>query len=258
MTAMEGKVALVTGGGGGIGRAAAKALAEAGATIIIANRGEAAGLAVEAELRSAGHEATFVATDVTKTESINTLIAFIEKRYGRLDIAFNNAGTMHAPMPTDQIPEAEFDRVFDVNVKGVWRAMRAEIPIMLAQGAGAIINTASVLGSTAVPNNAAYIASKHAVIGLTRAAALEYGSKGIRINALSPALTNTEMAREGLLKGATEEETAAAKEAALRGHPIGRIGEPEDMAAAVMWLASDASSFVIGQSINVDGGWTVQ
>ncbi|MEM8797021.1 MAG: glucose 1-dehydrogenase [Pseudomonadota bacterium] len=258
MKSLDGKIALITGGGQGIGRATARQIAEDGAVVIIANRNEEAGRAVEQELAAAGHDVSFVRTDVTKEADVEDLLAFVSEKYGRLDIAFNNAGTMHAAAPVDQISEREFDHVFDVNVKGVWLCMKAEIPLMMKNGSGAIINTASVLGLTAVPNNAAYVASKHAVIGLTRAAALEYGSKGIRINALSPALTNTEMAKEGLLKGNTAEEEIAAKEAAMRAHPIGRIGEPEDMAAAVSWLASDASSFVIGQSINVDGGWTVQ
>ncbi|MEM7667758.1 MAG: glucose 1-dehydrogenase [Pseudomonadota bacterium] len=258
MTSLNGKVALVTGGGQGIGRASAELLAREGATVIIANRNEEAGREAEQELVAAGHKVSFVQTDVTRAEDVDELLAFVAQRYGRLDIAFNNAGTMHAAAPVDQIAEREFDRVFDVNVKGVWLCMKAEIPLMLEQESGAIINTASVLGLTAVPNNAAYVASKHAVIGLTKAAALEYGSKGIRINAISPALTNTDMAREGLLNGDTAEEVAAAREAAMRAHPIGRIGEPEDMASAVLWLASTASSFVIGQSINVDGGWTIQ
>lgn len=258
MTSLNGKVALATGGGQGIGRASAELLAREGATVVIANRNEEAGREAEQKLVAAGHKVSFVQTDVTRAGDIDELIAFIAQQYGRLDIAFNNAGTMHAAAPVDQIAEREFDRIFDVNVKGVWLCMKAEIPLMLEQGSGAIINTASVLGLTAVPNNAAYVASKHAVIGLTKAAALEYGSKGIRINAISPALTNTDMAKEGLLYGDNAEEVAAAREAAMRAHPIGRIGEPEDMASAVLWLASTASSFVIGQSINVDGGWTVQ
>ena len=165
---------------------------------------------------------------------------------------------MHPSAPTDQLGDEDFRRVMDVNVRGVWLGMKSQIPVMLEQGGGVIINTASVLGLTGVPNNAAYVASKHAVLGLTKVAALEYGAKGVRINAISPALTNTELAREGLLNGATEAEREEARAGAMAAHPIGRIAEPEEVAEAALWLAGPGSSFFLGQSLTLDGGWSAQ
>ena len=258
MKNLDKKVAIVTGGGQGIGKAAAIALAAQGCRVVIGNRNQRKGEQVVDEISRAGGSATFRKTDVTSAEDVSTLTALALDKFGRLDIAFNNAGIMHDALPTDQLDDDAFQAVMNVNVRGVWLGMKYQIPAMLSNGGGSIINTASVLGLTAVPNNAAYVASKHAVLGLTKVAALEYGSKGVRVNAVSPALTNTNMAKEGLLKGETEAERIQAKEQAMAAHPIGRLAEPEDIAAAVVWLASEDSSFVLGQSLTVDGGWSAQ
>lgn len=257
MSVLNGKVVLITGGGQGIGTTAL-AFARQGAALVLGNRSQTKGEQVVAEISSLGGKALFQQTDVTAAEEVSALTALAINHFGRLDVAFNNAGVMHPALPTDQLSDDDFQLVMDVNVRGVWLGMKYQIPAMLASGGGSIINTASVLGLTAVPNNAAYVASKHAVLGLTKAAALEYGAKGIRVNAVSPALTNTNMAKEGLLKGETEAERMRAKEAAMTAHPIGRFAEPEDIAAAVLWLAGNQSSFVIGQSLTVDGGWSAQ
>ncbi|MGC1308906.1 MAG: glucose 1-dehydrogenase [Phormidesmis sp.] len=258
MNTLKDKVVLITGGGQGIGRATALAFAKSGSKVVIGNRNQEKGERVVADISSMGGEAVFKQTDVTHADDVAALTALTVKRFGRLDIAFNNAGVMHPALPTDQLSDDDFQFVMNVNVRGVWLGMKHQIPAMLANNGGSIINTASVLGLTAVPNNAAYVASKHAVLGLTKVAALEYGAKGIRVNAVSPALTNTNMAKEGLLKGDTELERSQAMKAAIAAHPIGRLAEPEDIASAVLWLAGENSSFVLGQSITVDGGWVAQ
>ena len=258
MTIFAGKGVLITGGGQGIGRATALAFAKQGALVTIGNRNETAGRRVVDEIKATGGEATFVRTDVTDEADIDRLTQKARQTMGQIDIAFNNAGVMHPALPTDELEDEDFRFVMDVNVRGVWLGMKYQIPVMLQQGGGAIINTASVLGLTAVPNNAAYVASKHAVLGLTKVAALEYGSQGIRINAISPALTDTNMAHEGLLKGDTEEEVATARQTAMEAHPIGRFAEPEEIASAVLWLAGSESSFYLGQSLTVDGGWSAR
>ena len=258
MNTFAGKSVLITGGGQGIGRATALAFARQGATVTIGNRNETAGHRVVDEVKALGGEATFVQTDVTDEAAVRHLTHEAQQVTGKIDVAFNNAGVMHPALPTDELVDEDFRTVMDVNVRGVWLGMKYQIPVMLEQGGGAIINTASVLGLTAVPNNAAYVASKHAVLGLTKVAALEYGAKGIRVNAISPALTNTNMAHEGLLKGDGEQAREAARRAAMAAHPIGRFAEPEEMASAVLWLASSGSSFYLGQSLTVDGGWSAR
>lgn len=258
MNRLEDKIAVITGGAQGIGLATAELFAKEGASVVIANRNSSVGKDAEETLKAAGYDVNFVQTDVSQPDDVEKLMAYVDERYGRLDIAFNNAGIIGPDAAIDQLPTNDFEQIFDINVKGVFLCMKAQIPLMMKHKSGSIINTASVLGSTAVPHYSAYVASKHAVIGLTRSAALEYGAQGIRINALSPAVTNTQMARDGLMSGETVQEEQNAREAVLALHPIGRIGEPEEMAAAALWLASSESSFVIGQSLNVDGGWTVQ
>ena len=258
MKKLDGKVAIVTGGGQGIGRAAAIALAGQGCRVIIGNRDQEKGQQVVDEISRLGGSATYRRTDVTRAEDVSALTDLALDKFSRLDIAFNNAGIMHEALPTDRLDDGAFQRVMNVNVRGVWLGMKYQIPAMLSSGGGSIVNTASVLGLTAVPNNAAYVASKHAVLGLTKVAALEYGAKGVRVNAVSPALTNTNMAKEGLLNGETEAERTQARERAMAAHPIGRLAESEDIASAVMWLASEDSSFVLGQSLTVDGGWSAQ
>lgn len=258
MNILKDKVVLITGGAQGIGRATALAFAKSGSRIVIGNRNQAKGEQVVADVEQFGGKAIFQKTDVTNSNEVAALTALAIERFGRLDVAFNNAGVMHPALPTDQLSDDDFQFVMDVNVRGVWLGMKHQIPAMLSSGGGSIINTSSVLGLTAVPNNSAYVASKHAVLGLTKVAALEYGAKGVRVNAVSPALTNTNMAKEGLLNGETEEARTQAMKAAMAAHPIGRLAEPEDIAAAVLWLAGESSSFVLGQSITVDGGWVAQ
>ncbi|MEM7758040.1 MAG: glucose 1-dehydrogenase [Cyanobacteria bacterium P01_A01_bin.40] len=258
MSKFDGKVVLITGGGQGIGKATALAFARNGATVVLGNRNKHKGEQVVAEISNFGGQATFQQTDVTKADDLSALTALAMERFGRLDVALNNAGVMHPALPTDKLSDDDFQFVMNVNVRGVWLGMKNQIPAMLASGGGSIVNISSVLGFTAVSNNAAYVASKHAVLGLTKVAALEYGSKGIRVNAVSPAITNTDMAKEGLLKGESETERMQVREAVMAAHPIGRFAEPEDIAAAILWLAGKESSYVLGQSITVDGGYSAQ
>jgi len=191
-----------------------------------------------------------VRTDVSNAESVQALVDATTSTFGRLDIALNNAGIDHVGPAIADTDQADWQRVLDVNLTGVWLCMRAQIPVMLATGGGSIINTASNLGVVASPKMAAYIASKHAVIGLTKAGALEYSAMGIRINALCPGVVRTDMFESISATDPTLIDWAIAQ------HPIGRIGEPDEIAQAVVWLASDASSFVTGATIPVDGGYT--
>src|SRR5207244_4296622 len=233
MKEFEGKVALVTGGGSGIGRATALAFAREGAQVVIGNRNVQRGEETVSMIRDAGGKASFRRTDVRVAAEIEALVDHAVKTYGRLDIAFNNAGIEGEIQPTivDQT-EANFDQVMDVNVKGVWLSMKYEIPRMLEQGSGAIVNCSSVAGVSGFPGIGIYVASKHAVVGLTKTAALEFSAKGIRINAVNPAVIDTEMVdRIAAGLGASKEELAPL-------HAIGRIGRVEEVADAVLWLCS--------------------
>jgi NAD(P)-dependent dehydrogenase (short-subunit alcohol dehydrogenase family) len=240
-------VALVTGGGSGIGRATALALAQHGARVVIGNRDVARGEETVALIRSAGGEALFQPTDVADDAAVRALVARAVAAYGRLDIAFNNAGLFGpAALLAEQRDEA-FAQVFDVNVRGVFQCMRAELAVMLAQGRGAIINNASTTGlRNNTPGVALYAAAKSAVISLTRSAALEYAGRGIRVNAVAPGRVRTEMLT--VAAGGDPERFAAII-------PAGRLGTPEEVAGAVLWLASDAASFVNGHVVAVDGGF---
>jgi NAD(P)-dependent dehydrogenase (short-subunit alcohol dehydrogenase family) len=253
MKEFNGKVALVTGGGSGIGRATALAFAREGAKVVIGNRNVERGEETVAMIRDAGGESSFRRTDVSVAAEIEALVDHAVKTYGRLDIAFNNAGIEGEVQPTlvDQT-EANFDEVMAVNVKGVWLSMKYEIPRMLEQGGGAIVNTSSVAGVIGFPGIGIYIASKHAVVGLTKTAALEFSAKGIRVNAVNPAVIDTEMV-DRLADGMNM------KKGDLSSlHPIRRIGRVEEVAEAVLWLCSSKSSFVTGHSLIVDGGFTAQ
>jgi NAD(P)-dependent dehydrogenase (short-subunit alcohol dehydrogenase family) len=252
MKEFEGKTALVTGGGSGIGRATALAFARQGAQVVIGNRNVRRGEETVAMIRKAGGTASFKRTDVLVAAEIESLVDHAVKTYGGLDLAFNNAGVEGTVAPIDKQTEADYDAVMDVNVKGVWLSMKYEIPRMLERGGGAIVNCSSVAGLIGFPNMAPYFASKHAVIGLTKVAALEYSAQGIRINAVNPAVIETEMV-DRIAEGFSMK-----KDELIRFHPIGRLGRVEEIAEAVLWLCSPKSSFVTGHSLVVDGGFTAQ
>jgi len=253
MKEFEGKVALVTGGGSGIGRATALAFAREGAQVVIGNRNVQRGEETVAMIQKAGGRASFKRTDVTIAAEIEALVDHAVKTYGGLDLAFNNAGIEGDVASTVEQTEANYNAVMDVNVKGVWLSMKYQIPQMLARGGGAIVNCSSVAGLIGFPNMSIYMASKHAVIGLTKVAALEYSAQGIRINAVNPAVIDTEMV-DRLAKAMGMNKTADL----VPLHPIGRLGRVEEIAEAVLWLCSGKSSFVTGHSLVVDGGFTAR
>jgi len=252
MKEFDGKVALVTGGGSGIGRAAALGFAREGAQVVIGNRNVQRGEETVSMIRDAGGTASFRRTDVVVAADVKALVDHAVTTYGRLDIAFNNAGIEGDPRPLAEQAEANFDAVMDINVKGVWLSMKYEIPRMLEQGGGAIVNCSSVAGVIGFPGIGIYAASKHAVIGLTKVAALEYSAQGIRINAVNPAVIDTEMV-DRLADG-----MKLKKDDLTTFHPIGRIGRVEEVAEAVLWMCSDKASFVTGHSMIVDGGFTAR
>jgi NAD(P)-dependent dehydrogenase (short-subunit alcohol dehydrogenase family) len=250
MKEFDGKIALVTGGGSGIGRATALAFAREGAKVVIANRNVQRGEETISMIRDAGGTASFRRTDVSVAAEIEALVGYTMTTYGRLDLAFNNAGIEGDVKPLADQTESNFDAVMDINVKGIWLSMKYEIPRMLEQGGGAIVNSSSVAGVVGFPGIGIYAASKHAVIGLTKTAALEYSPQGIRINAVSPGAIDTEMI-DRLADGMNVK-----KDDLSTLHPIGRIGRVEEVAEAVLWLCSSKASFVTGHSLIVDGGFT--
>jgi len=252
MKEFEGKVALVTGGGSGIGRATALAFARDGARVVIGNRNVQRGEETVSMIRAAGGTASFRRTDILVAADIEALVKHAVSEYGGLDLAFNNAGIEGEPRPLAEQTEANYDAVMDINVKGVWLSMKYEIPRMLDQGGGAIVNCSSVAGVIGFPGIGIYSASKHAVIGLTKAAALEYSAQGIRVNAVNPAVIDTEMV-DRLADGMNMK-----KDDLTTFHPIGRLGRVEEVAEAVLWLCSEKASFVTGHSLMVDGGFTAR
>jgi NAD(P)-dependent dehydrogenase (short-subunit alcohol dehydrogenase family) len=253
MAAFTGKVALVTGGSSGIGRAAAIAFAREGAKVVVASRRIKEGEETVQLVKKAGSDGFFIKTDVAKAADVRAMVEKTLATYGRLDYAFNNAGVIEEkPGPLVEQSEETFARIMDINVKGMWLSMKFEIPEMLKRGGGAIVNMSSVAGVIGFPGIGIYSASKHAVIGLTKAAAVEYSKSGIRINAVNPAAIETEM----LSHVAGGDPEALAQMAA--SHPIGRIGRADEVANAVVWLCSDKASFVTGHSLLVDGGYTAQ
>jgi len=246
----EGKVALVTGAGSGIGLATARGFAEAGAAVVLADMDEEAVRAAAEELMAGGRKALAVRCDVANEQQVAAMVEQTVSTFGRLDAAYNNAGVQSPAIETADASGEEFDRVNSINLRGVWNCMKYELLQMRQQGNGAIVNCSSIGGVIGLPGRAIYHASKHGVIGLTKSAALEYASKGIRINAVCPGTIETPMVEDMLAK-----EPDAMKEI-LRDQPIGRLGRPEEIAAAVLWLCSPGASFVIGHALVVDGGYT--
>src|SRR6202521_1269771 len=236
MNEVQNKVAIVTGGSSGIGRAAVVAYAREGAKVVVAGRRAAEGEETVRLVRAQGGEAMFVATDVAKEAQVKNLVGRTLEQFGRLDFAFNNAGIEQTPTPFLEQKMETYNQVMEINVKGVWLSMRHEIPAMLKSGGGSIVNTSSALGVIAFAGMEIYVASKHAVIGLTKSAAVEFGKQGIRINAVLPAAIETDMYRRFV------GENAESKAALTAMHPIGRIGTPEEIADAVIWLSSSKSS----------------
>ena len=242
------KVAIVTGGNSGIGRATAIAIAKEGAKVTIAGRRVKEREETVRLIKEAGSEGIFVKTDVANENDVRSLVERTVETYGRLDYAFNNAGIEQTMAPLAEQTVEEFDQIMNINVRGVWLSMKYEIPVMLKSGGGAIVNNSSVAGIMGFPQMAIYIASKHAVLGLTKSAALEYAKSGIRINSIAPGGVDTDMVER------LTEDDKQWRETLTSMHPIGRLSNPEEIANAVVWLLSNSASFVLGHTLLVDGG----
>ncbi len=244
----KGKVAIVTGGASGIGKATVLKFVEEGASVAILDTNRIDGLEIAQTIQSKGGNAIYVWCDTADEVSILRSIETVITAYGRLDFAYNNAGIGGEFAKVENYPTEDWDKVMAINLRGVFLCMKYEIPYILKQGKGAIVNCASLLSTVASENDSAYVASKYAVLGLTKNAALEYAATGLRINAVSPGFTKTPMVDKG-------DEEKLKRIAAL--HPIGRLAIPEEIADAVIWLCSDKSSFAIGLNLIVDGGYTI-
>jgi NAD(P)-dependent dehydrogenase (short-subunit alcohol dehydrogenase family) len=251
MSSFKGKVVLITGGTSGIGRATAIAFGKLGAKVVIAGRRADEGAETVKLTQGVGGEAIFVKADVARKADVEALVKTAVQKFGRIDVAFNNAGVEDKAAAFHEHTDDEYDKVFAINVKGLWWSMQAEIRQMLKQGSGVIINTSSIAGLIGFPMHSPYVATKHAVIGLTKGAALEYAKQGIRVNAIAPAAIQTEMVD----RFAPDQQT---RDYLANLHPIGRLGKVEEIAGAVVWLSSDEASFVTGQTLPIDGGFTAQ
>jgi NAD(P)-dependent dehydrogenase (short-subunit alcohol dehydrogenase family) len=251
--ALAGRVAVVTGAAAGIGRATAAVLAREGATTVLSDVDDPGGQAASDALAAQGADTHFVRADVGSTSDVDALIGFVADRFGRLDVLVNNAG-ISVPGDAISVSEDDWARAIDVNLTGVWRGMRAGLPLMLETGGGSIVNVASVQAMIGIPGWAAYAASKGGVIALTRQAAVEYAPQGVRVNAVAPGTILTPMNERVLERASSPEDLRRSWEA---GHPIGRLGTAEEVAEAIAFLASDRSGFVTGECLRVDGGLVI-
>jgi len=252
---MNGRVALITGGSQGIGRATAIGFARRGAKVAVGDVDEDGAKETVRKITESGGDAVFVRTDVSDEGSVRELVRQTVDRFGRLDFAVNNAGIEGDLAPTHEYERKSWDQVIGINLTGVWLCMKYEIPEMLKAGGGSIVNIASILGHVSFATTPAYSASKHGVVGLTKAAALDYAQKGIRVNAVCPGFIETPMVMERGLKAGSN---ADAKKQLEEAHPVGRLGQPDEIASAILWLCSDGASFTTGQSVIVDGGYVAQ
>jgi NAD(P)-dependent dehydrogenase (short-subunit alcohol dehydrogenase family) len=249
----EEKVALVTGAGSGLGLATAKAFAESGASVVLADWNERSVCSAAEELAAHGHKTLTIVCDVSDDGQVEAMVARTVATFGQLDVAYNNAGVQNVLAETADTTREDFDRVMAINLRGVWSCMRFELLQMRKQGSGTIVNCSSLGGLVGGAGRGIYHAAKHGVIGFTKSAALEYAARGIRINAVCPGLIWTPMADQMVAAGQGE-----ALEAMEKSVPMGRVGRPEEIANAVLWLCSDAASYVTGQSISVDGGFIMR
>ena len=248
---LAGKVAFVTGAASGIGRITAVAFAQRGASVAVADIDQQRNHETASMITEVGGEAIAVRCDVTRGEDVQAALDQTVEAFGRLDYAFNNAGAEQQPKPTAEITEEEWDRIITINLRSVFLCLKYEIPLLLQHGGGAIVNTSSGAGVKVFGRGAAYAAAKHGVIGLTKDAALDYAGSNIRINAICPGIINTEM-MDRFTEGTDE-----GRDRVIAQEPIGRMGRPEEIAAAVVWLCSDAASFVTGHALVADGGQTL-
>jgi NAD(P)-dependent dehydrogenase (short-subunit alcohol dehydrogenase family) len=249
----ENKVALVTGAGSGLGLATAKAFAESGASVVLADKNEKAACAAAEELAAQGHKTLAIHCDISDDAQVEAMVEQTVATFGRLDAAYNNAGVQNVLAETADYPREDYDRVMAINLRGVWSCIKFELRQMRKQGSGTIVNCSSLGGLVGGAERASYHAAKHGVLGLTKSAALEYAARGIRINAVCPGLIETAMSDQMKAAGQAE-----ALDAMLKEVPIGRIGRAEEIADVVLWLCSSASSLVVGQAIAADGGYTVR